>query len=90
MALHVETKREYGPFHFPESHKRTSDKLVALLEACDAVRMKQRRMLPPAERAGRAGAHHIDALAQLGMFLREARTVWRKRVPSAHERWASA
>ena len=49
MALHVETKRKYGPFHFPGvAHKRMIDKLVALLEACDAVRMKQRGMLPPA------------------------------------------
>ena len=32
MALRVETKREYGLFRFPESHERTSDKLVALLK----------------------------------------------------------
>ena len=72
MAVHVETEGEYGLFHFPESHERTTDKLVALLEAHDAGRVKQRGMLRRLNALAEQEPDHIDALAHLGMFLREA------------------
>ena len=72
MAVHVETESEYGQFHFPESHERTTDKLVALLEAYDAGRVKQRGMLRRLNALAEQEPDHIDALAHLGMFLRKA------------------
>ena len=72
MAVHVETEGEDGLFHFPESHERTTDKLVALLEAHDAGRVKQRGMLRRLNALAEQEPDHIDALAHLGMFLREA------------------
>ena len=72
MAVHVETQGEYAQFHFPESHERTTDKLVALLEAYDAGRVKQRGLLRRLNVLAEQEPDHIDALAHLGMFLREA------------------